>query len=624
MFFGKWITANQQWDNLHILFSKQFVTGDFSHAKIRITADDYYKLYINGKFVGQGPAPSYSFNYRYNEFDITDYICTGENEITVLVYYQGLTNRVWVSGDNVFGMIADITVDGKIICASDSTWKYSIDNTFADSKAVGYDTAFLENRDMTLPPSPPENAVETECPHTFADEPFPALCVYEKKATPTVKNGRYFYDFGREYVCHPVIIANAKIDGAKLIIRCSEELNSDGTPRFEMRCGCRYEEICTLKMGENIIEQYDYKALRYMEISADENTTITAAKILVRHYPFDEKTQQFNTKNERLKRVLELCKSTVHYGVQETLVDCPTREKGQYLGDAYIIGFAHYYLTHDSRMLKKSLYDFADSVRFSGRFLSVAPCAYEQKIADYDLLYPHMLLKYYRLTNDKKTLAALAPICRHILGEYACFENSDGLLENVTNAWNLVDWPDNMRDGYEYNNEDEGERGLHSVINAYYVFANACYEIICGILGEPRNAKSHEIKQAFNKTFFNEQTGLYVDCRGSTHSSVHANILPLAFDICEKTKTVTDYLIKKGMRCSVYMSYFYLTALCKAGNTDAAKAAITSDGEHSWLNMLREGATSTFEAWGKEQKWNTSLFHPWAVAPILIINEYNI
>ena len=25
--------------------------------------------------------------------------------------------------------------------------------------------------------------------------------------------------------------------------------------------------------------------------------------------------------------------------------------------------------------------------------------------------------------------------------------------------------------------------------------------------------------------------------------------------------------------------------------------------------MIREGATATFEGWGKETKWNTSLFH---------------
>ena len=31
--------------------------------------------------------------------------------------------------------------------------------------------------------------------------------------------------------------------------------------------------------------------------------------------------------------------------------------------------------------------------------------------------------------------------------------------------------------------------------------------------------------------------------------------------------------------------------------------------EGAWLRMIREGATTTFEGWGKDSKWNTSLFH---------------
>ena len=37
--------------------------------------------------------------------------------------------------------------------------------------------------------------------------------------------------------------------------------------------------------------------------------------------------------------------------------------------------------------------------------------------------------------------------------------------------------------------------------------------------------------------------------------------------------------------------------------------------------MLKEGATTCFEAWGKDQKWNTSLCHPWASAPIPVLIE---
>ena len=31
--------------------------------------------------------------------------------------------------------------------------------------------------------------------------------------------------------------------------------------------------------------------------------------------------------------------------------------------------------------------------------------------------------------------------------------------------------------------------------------------------------------------------------------------------------------------------------------------------QDAWMRILREGGTRTFEGWGKETKWNTSLFH---------------
>ncbi len=625
MFASKWIAPHTVQQNLHLCFYRQFTCRAGQKADMIITAHDYYKLYLNGSYIGQGPAPSYPFRYRYNAFDLTPFLQEGTNLLEVRVYYQGLINRVWVSGDGNAGMIADIHMDGKYAFGTDSRWTYRVDRSFAGGDLLGYDTAYTENRDFTPEQDTPRQAVESACPFTFDDAPFPALDIIKiQPQICTQKGKKQLYDFGREYAGAPIITAHSDRDGARLIIRCGEEIGLDGGVRYDMLCGCKYEETCILKRGENLIEQYDYKGLRYLEIIAESGTEIRTVYLEARRFPAPQKSQELQSDNSALQAVFKLCRHTVLYGAQEQLIDCPTREKGQYLGDAYITGFAYYYLTKDARLLKKALYDFADSVRYSGRFLSVAPCAYQQKIADYDLLYPHLLLKYFELTADTQTLRELTPVCRHILDEYARFENADGMPEDVTEGWNLVDWPAHMRDGYCYSSDSEEEYGLHSVLCAYYVFAHACYEKICAHLHMDDTPRAEELRAAFERTFYNTKAGLYADCRGSNHFSVHANMLPLALGICPpaQRETVARYLLQRGMRCSVYMAYFYLKALCAAGHESDALRMITADGANNWQNMLREGATATFEAWGKEQKWNTSLFHPWACAPILILNEH--
>jgi hypothetical protein len=103
--------------------------------------------------------------------------------------------------------------------------------------------------------------------------------------------------------------------------------------------------------------------------------------------------------------------------------------------------------------------------------------------------------------------------------------------------------------------------------------------------------------------------------------------MPLYFGLDEKTKdpaardTIISLILERGYCMGVYMSYFMLQSLCRAGRRDLALDMMKSpDG---WCNMLAEGATTLYEAWGKDQKWNTSLCHPWAAAPILILADTN-
>jgi hypothetical protein len=112
---------------------------------------------------------------------------------------------------------------------------------------------------------------------------------------------------------------------------------------------------------------------------------------------------------------------------------------------------------------------------------------------------------------------------------------------------------------------------------------------------------------------------LFTDTEESTHASLHSNVLPACFGIApeESIENIKNHIMQKGLCCGVWFSYFVLKALAKMGAYEEEYQLIVNRTEHSWYNMISEGATTCYEAWGKEQKFNTSLCHPWASSPII-------
>ena len=104
---------------------------------------------------------------------------------------------------------------------------------------------------------------------------------------------------------------------------------------------------------------------------------------------------------------------------------------------------------------------------------------------------------------------------------------------------------------------------------------------------------------------------------------MHSVVLPLYYGITdqEDVPAAVELIREKGLCCGVYIAYFVLKALVRNGEYGLMQELVFSEDIHSWGNMLKEGATSCWEAWGRDQKWNTSLCHPWASAPIIMMIE---
>ena len=120
-----------------------------------------------------------------------------------------------------------------------------------------------------------------------------------------------------------------------------------------------------------------------------------------------------------------------------------------------------------------------------------------------------------------------------------------------------------------------------------------------------------KICNAIIKKFYDRENNLFVDGEEHRHISLVGNAFPFAFDISPAPEFEEKFLelySKKGEdRTSLFTTFPILLKLTRMGEVERIKRTILHSG--TWTRMLNEGATSTFEGWGKDTKWNTSLFH---------------
>lgn len=604
---------------------------------LHLTADDYYKLYINGEFVCQGPAQSDANHYYFNRTNVRSCLKAGENVIAIHVYYQGLLNRAYNSADYRQGVLAELWAGENLLVKTDRTWKAKRVYDNRPGVAFGYDTQFTEHLDARQSVRGwtevgfddadwPQAEAAEKIDYTFVLQPTPVLDVYRKQPSNVqqLAPGHYLIDFGGELTGQFAMTAYGEVGEEVQIWSGEELLPGDQAVRYEMRCNCLYHDQWTLSGDMDSFQTFDYKAFRYVEVQGPEGVLNPESfHAIVRHYPFDEQSCLLHSSDERMNQIFEICKNGVQYGSQENFVDCPSREKGQYLGDNTIIGHSHMLLSGDLRLYRKAIEQFGRSSFVCGGLMAVVPGHFMQEIADFSLQWPMQVMTYFNYSGDKAFLQEMYPYAEGLLQHFEQFEREDGLLQGVADKWNLVDWPQGLRDNYDFELTKPIGPGCHNVINALYIGCVRTVNEMRDLLGVNYENRLPKLKKSFLDAFYDEENALFKDSEESRHHALHANVLPLLFGIAPEKSVVAivDMIRTKRFACGVYFSYFVMKALAEVREYELIYDLLSSDDEHSWGNMLKEGATTCFEAWGKDQKWNTSLCHPWASGPVPVLIE---
>lgn len=325
---------------------------------------------------------------------------------------------------------------------------------------------------------------------------------------------------------------------------------------------------------------------------------------------WDADAAAFACSDEMLNQVWALSRDTIHATTFAGLYVDGDRERIPYEADAYLNQLSHHAVEGDAGMARDT---FDWLLRNPTWPTEWAPSMMFLAHAD------------FRHTGDLAWLAArYEDLKSKLLPDR---QRPDGLIDSGQDRWrrlDLVDWPAGERDGFVFT-------PINTVVNAFHVRALGLMAELAGALGRQDEAASYTARERATRKVFLDRLwdpsrGLFRDGEGTDHTSAHANLFPLAFDLVPDgaRQGVADWLLRRGMVCSVYAAQYLLEGLFQQG-TRAASGALrlmTAPGDRSWRHMVESGTTLTWEAWDQRYKPNQDWNHAWGAAPANLLPRF--
>ncbi len=467
-------------------------------------------------------------------------------------------------------------------------------------------------------------------------------------------DGSYFADFGKDAFGTLDIHYSTK-KSETLSIRLGEKL-LDGKIDQDPGGTIRYQKV-KLKVGpekssyqiELKVDKRNTKSMavalpdsfpvilpfRYVEIEGANNLQSENLTQVAYFNYFDNSTSSFSSSDDILNQVWDLCKYSIKATTFAAYYVDGDRERIPYEADAYLNQLSHYTVDNEYSIARKTIEYFMDFPTWPTEWqLHVALMFYQ------DYMYTgntELIEKYYEPLKHKTLMeleyedGLISTLSSNHNGEFMA---KLGFADTTQRLRDIVDWPPAQKDtGWKLPQDwPQGERDgfvftpISTVINSFYYKNMMIMAEFAHVLNKPEEEldfkmRAAKVKQSINDKLFNKEGGYYNDGVGTEHGSIHANMLPLAFDVVPEAykKNVLDYTKTRGMGCSVYGAQFLMEALYNAGAADYALELMTATHDRSWYNMIKAGSTISMEAWDMKYKPNSDWNHAWGAAPANII-----
>ncbi len=633
---------------------------------IYVSADNRYRLWINGKPAGMGPARGSTAYWRYEKYDIAPLLKKGINLVAAQVFNLGVhrpvaqfssqtafilqaqppfgpllnTGNNWkVLSNEAFnpipvtqGMVKGYYVAGPCDSVDGNRfpwgWEYPAfnDGNWSDALKIirgtgrGYMHGVPWNLvQRSIPPmeeSPFKIASVVRSNHpdfkpgnlqgtslSFRVEPNDTLIVLYDQKTLTTAYPRLVVSGGR---------------GSKIRITYAESLyDSQG------RKGNRSETD-----GKKMIGYYDVflpggqdsalftslwmRTWRYLQleiITAGEPLTINDFYGIFTSYPFTLKAT-FETSDPGLEGIWNTGWNTARLCAGETYMDCPYYEQLQYIGDTRIQALISLYLSGDDRLMKNAL-KLSDESRIpDGLTLARGPSYIPQITPPFSLYWIDMLHDYYMYREDDAFLRQFLPGIRSVLGWFEQRLGANYLLGPL-DWFNFTDWTP----GFKVGAPEGVDTGSSALITLNYLYALQRAGILMDHFGQKEDAAIYrklqdKIGKAIMKTCYNTQKGLFSDTPSMNTYSQHTNIFAILCGLVppsSQKKLMNKILGDSSLiQTTIYYKFYLFEALHMTGLGNEYFDCL-----QSWEEMMNLGLT-TFREGDYEDR---SDCHAWSASP---------
>jgi alpha-L-rhamnosidase len=639
------------------------VAGKPATFIVHISADNRYKLYVNGKLISLGPARGDTYYWNYETVDLAPYLSAGKNTIAALVWneaqyspaaqisvrtgfiLQGNSAKEEIlNTNNTWKCMRDIghqPVPGYFFAASRGEMVDMRQAVKGDWTATGYDDSawFAAGKvadgrlkgtawgiEWALVPSslPPREMTYQRLVQLRRADGVTVAPGFPEKKTPltipanttatlvldqTFETNAYVtlnFSGGKDAGISLGYAESLYAKGSKGVIKGNR--NDVEGKEFVARIdsligdGSQGQSFTTLNFRT-------YRYIRLIVQTKNDPLVVDDLYGTFTGYPF-KRASVLNTDNTEMKQMLDIGWRTVRLNAWETYTDCPYYEQLQYIGDTRIQAMISYYNTSDNRLARNALNQMDHSRLPEGVTASCYPSRGTQVISTFSLWYICMLHDYWMYRGDNDFIKNKLQGERGVLDFFSKYQQADGSLKD-TPYWAFVDWAGNMW------GEVKGKDGSAAIYDLQLLWAYqwaAEMEAKIGLhdYAVLYNKKAAQLKATIQRKYWDAGRKLYADTRERKGFSQHVNALAIL------TGTVNNAYIPavaKGLlkdtsltQCSVYFKYYLNQALVKAG---------LGNDYMNWLGIYRQNIAMGLTTWAEYSDVNTtrSDCHAWGASP---------